>query len=206
MWSAPSKSDNVSRAICTSNQATVAVPGGGGGAGSLSLTGGDGGVIALGGSVSVSTIANGGTQPYTFVPAAPPLPGGITVSSSGVVSGMPTAPGNYAVAVKVTDSEAPPPALRQPQPSPCLASSAPRCPRAWHSHPTPPLCWQPVDGSRIPTPSHSFPRSERQQFRLDHRRRQRSRSLEYHCHRQGSRRTYRYSSRHFDLHRPPRLA
>ncbi len=97
-----------SRAICTSNQATVEVPSGGGNGG-LTLTGADGGVVTFGNSVSVSLAASGGTQPYTWQPVASPLPMGVSVSGSGVVSSNGTTPpGNYAIGVKITDSETPP--------------------------------------------------------------------------------------------------
>jgi hypothetical protein len=51
--------------------------------------------------------ANGGLAPYTYAVTAGTLPAGITVSSSGVVSGTPTAVGAYSFTVTATDSEYP---------------------------------------------------------------------------------------------------
>jgi len=45
--------------------------------------------------------AAGGTPPYTFSGAAPP---GLSVNSTGTVSGTPTSAGNYSTAVTVTDA------------------------------------------------------------------------------------------------------
>jgi hypothetical protein len=47
--------------------------------------------------------ASGGTGPYTWQVTAGALPGGLTLSSGGVVSGIPTAIGNYNFTVTVTD-------------------------------------------------------------------------------------------------------
>jgi hypothetical protein len=46
--------------------------------------------------------ATGGTTPYTWT--ATGLPGGLTLSTSGLLSGTPTASGNFNVSVTVTDS------------------------------------------------------------------------------------------------------
>lgn len=48
--------------------------------------------------------ATGGTPPYVWGPAVS-VPGGLVVSTAGVVSGIPTTPGSYSFAVTVTDSE-----------------------------------------------------------------------------------------------------
>lgn len=55
-------------------------------------------------SQTVST--TGGTAPYTYIrdPAGGALPTGLTVSSSGVLSGTPTAAGSFTFAIKATDS------------------------------------------------------------------------------------------------------
>jgi 5'-nucleotidase len=52
--------------------------------------------------------ATGGTSPYTW--DATGLPDGVTVSSSGAVSGTPSAEGSYEVTATVTDNAAPTPA------------------------------------------------------------------------------------------------
>src|ERR1019366_7316607 len=48
--------------------------------------------------------ANGGTGPYSFSLGSGSLPGGLALSSSGMVSGAPTTPGPFAFSVVVTDS------------------------------------------------------------------------------------------------------
>ncbi len=48
--------------------------------------------------------ATGGTTPYTW--SATGLPGGLTVSSGGVISGTPTTAGTFSVTVKATDAAA----------------------------------------------------------------------------------------------------
>ncbi|HEU4819463.1 beta strand repeat-containing protein, partial [Janthinobacterium sp.] len=48
--------------------------------------------------------ASGGVAPYTYALDSGTLPPGITVSSSGVISGTVTATGAYVFAIKVTDS------------------------------------------------------------------------------------------------------
>ncbi|MDE2155999.1 MAG: putative Ig domain-containing protein [Xanthomonadaceae bacterium] len=48
--------------------------------------------------------ASGGTAPYTFVVSAGSLPAGLTLSSSGSLSGTPTAAGSFAFTVQVTDA------------------------------------------------------------------------------------------------------
>ena len=48
--------------------------------------------------------ASGGTAPYTYALSSGTLPPGISFSSSGVISGTPTAPGSYSFGVTATDS------------------------------------------------------------------------------------------------------
>lgn len=52
--------------------------------------------------------ATGGTGPYTWSVNTGTLPGGLTLSSAGVLSGTPTAAGSSVFTVKATDSEASP--------------------------------------------------------------------------------------------------
>jgi large repetitive protein len=49
---------------------------------------------------------NGGTAPYTFSADPSTFPAGITMSSSGVISGTPTTAGSYSMTVYATDSSA----------------------------------------------------------------------------------------------------
>jgi hypothetical protein len=48
--------------------------------------------------------ASGGKSPYTWVLASGPLPGGLTLTSGGVISGIPTTAGAFSFTVRVTDS------------------------------------------------------------------------------------------------------
>lgn len=58
----------------------------------------------VGSSYSQTITASGGTAPYTFSITSGSLPAGLSLSSSGVVSGTPTAGGNYNFTVIATDS------------------------------------------------------------------------------------------------------
>ena len=55
----------------------------------------------VGDTVDLELFASGGTLPRTWTVTG--LPPGLTVSSIGVITGMPTTPGTYPVAVKVQD-------------------------------------------------------------------------------------------------------
>ena len=48
--------------------------------------------------------ATGGTPPYTWSVASGALPGGLSISSAGVLSGTPAASGTFSVTLQVTDS------------------------------------------------------------------------------------------------------
>lgn len=54
-------------------------------------------------ATSVGTPA-GGTAPYTWAVTAGALPPGMSLSAAGVLSGTPTAAGNFAFTATVTDS------------------------------------------------------------------------------------------------------
>ncbi len=58
--------------------------------------------------------ATGGTSPYTWtVASGSTLPAGLTLSSSGLLSGSPTAQGNFSFGITVTDSGTPAAAVTQ---------------------------------------------------------------------------------------------
>ncbi|MGH9844572.1 MAG: Ig domain-containing protein, partial [Blastocatellia bacterium] len=57
-----------------------------------------------GDSYSQTFTGSGGTSPYSFTISAGLLPGGLTLSSAGVLSGTPTAFGTFNFTVKATDS------------------------------------------------------------------------------------------------------
>jgi hypothetical protein len=61
---------------------------------------------AVGSSYSYQLKASGGTSPYTWTPTSP-LPPGLTLSANGLISGTPTAAGNYTFTATVTDSSSP---------------------------------------------------------------------------------------------------
>jgi len=58
----------------------------------------------VGVSYSQTISASSGNAPYTFSISAGSLPAGLNLSSSGVISGTPTAGGSYTFTVKVTDA------------------------------------------------------------------------------------------------------
>ena len=62
---------------------------------------------SVGASYNVVLEAVGGEPPYSWSVNSPfnPLPPGLSLSSGGIISGSPSTPGNYSVAVRVTDTE-----------------------------------------------------------------------------------------------------
>ena len=58
----------------------------------------------VGSSYSQTFSATGGTAPYSWSNIAGPLPPGLTISSSGLLSGNPTTGGNYTFTIRVTDA------------------------------------------------------------------------------------------------------
>lgn len=58
----------------------------------------------VGASYSASVSAAGGTPPYTFTVSSGSLPGGLTLSATGTISGTPTTAGTYTFTVTVTDA------------------------------------------------------------------------------------------------------
>lgn len=61
----------------------------------------------LGASYNQTIVASGGTAPYTFSVSSGALPSGLTISSSGTITGTPTTLGTFAVTLQVTDSTQP---------------------------------------------------------------------------------------------------
>lgn len=76
----------------------------GGGTGTVSVTNPGARTGTVGTPIASFTLsASGGTAPYTW--SATGLPAGVSISSSGTVSGTPTTAGTYAVTVSATDSK-----------------------------------------------------------------------------------------------------
>ncbi len=60
--------------------------------------------ITVGVPFSVTFIGSGGTGPYTFTVTAGALPGGLTLSPGGVLSGTPTGSGAFNFTIRATDA------------------------------------------------------------------------------------------------------
>ncbi|WP_295808187.1 cadherin-like beta sandwich domain-containing protein [uncultured Nitratireductor sp.] len=58
----------------------------------------------VGAPYSATVTASGGTGPYTYAVTAGALPGGLTLTSSGTLSGTPTAEGTFNFTITATDS------------------------------------------------------------------------------------------------------
>ncbi len=61
-------------------------------------------LLAYGVPYSQSFIASGGTGPYSYLQVAGSLPAGLSFSSTGLLSGTPTVPGNYSLTIRAIDS------------------------------------------------------------------------------------------------------
>jgi len=59
---------------------------------------------AIGTAYSQNLSASGGTAPYSYAISAGALPGGLTLTTGGVLSGTPTVAGSFAFTVSVTDA------------------------------------------------------------------------------------------------------
>jgi large repetitive protein len=73
-------------------------------AASLSVTTNTLPAVTLGGAYSQSLIAAGGTPPYTWSLVTGPLPGGLTLSAGGSITGTASAAGTFPFTVKAVDS------------------------------------------------------------------------------------------------------
>ena len=58
----------------------------------------------IGEAFQQSALASGGNAPYSFTLAAGALPAGLTLSSSGIVSGTPTVGGSFPIVIRVADA------------------------------------------------------------------------------------------------------
>lgn len=67
---------------------------------------------SVGGSFSQTLTAAGGVAPYTWSISGGALPGGLTLSNMGVISGTPGTAGGFSFTVMVTDSEKTPQSVR----------------------------------------------------------------------------------------------
>ena len=67
----------------------------------------------VGKSYQQTLSASGGAAPYSWSLAGGNLPGGISLSSAGVLSGTPSTTGTFSLVVRVTDSSAPPQSTTQ---------------------------------------------------------------------------------------------
>ena len=85
------------------------LPCGGGGTGEpvTITTGSPLPATSVGASYNVVLQAVGGVPPYSWSENSPfnPLPPGLALSSGGTITGLPSAAGNYSVAIRVTDAE-----------------------------------------------------------------------------------------------------
>src|ERR1700732_4519902 len=63
--------------------------------------------VGAGAYPSTALSATGGTAPYTWAVTMGTLPAGLTLSSSGMISGAPTTAGTFPFTVTVTDAETP---------------------------------------------------------------------------------------------------
>lgn len=59
---------------------------------------------SLGVAYTETVSAQGGSSPYTFSLLSGSLPTGLSLSSSGTISGTPTATGTFSFTIKVTDT------------------------------------------------------------------------------------------------------
>jgi hypothetical protein len=80
----------------------AALGGGGGGTGSVTVANPGSQTGTVGTAASLQLSASGGTAPYTWTASG--LPTGLSISSSGLISGTPTTAGTFSVSATATDS------------------------------------------------------------------------------------------------------
>ena len=83
---------------------TIAVSGAGTSAVSIVLSPSSLTAPVIGSAYSQTISASGGTSPYTFAVTTGSLPTGLSLSTSGVISGTPTAVGSFTFRIQATDS------------------------------------------------------------------------------------------------------
>ena len=89
-----SSGQTASRSLGVSIAAAISTP-------SISTSSLPGGTVSQ--SYSATLSATGGTTPYTWSIASGSLPGGLSLSSSGSISGTPSSSGSFSFSAKVTD-------------------------------------------------------------------------------------------------------
>ncbi|QDK82151.1 DUF11 domain-containing protein [Spirosoma sp. KCTC 42546] len=72
---------------------------------SVSLTTNSLPVGTVGQAYSANLTVSGGTAPYSFLLAGGTLPTGLTLSSTGLISGIPTATGTFSTTIRISDSQ-----------------------------------------------------------------------------------------------------
>ncbi|WP_353069585.1 putative Ig domain-containing protein [Tunturibacter empetritectus] len=99
--------NTVTKASSSSVPVVITTPATGASASTLTLSTTSIPQAALGTLYSVALTANGGTPAYTWSVTGGQLPSGLSLSSTGVISGVPTASGSFSFAITVTDSGSP---------------------------------------------------------------------------------------------------
>jgi hypothetical protein len=60
--------------------------------------------VAYSASIATAASVTGGQSPYTYSLVSGTLPGGLTLSTTGILSGTPTVAGTFSFTIQVTDS------------------------------------------------------------------------------------------------------
>jgi hypothetical protein len=97
-WTDPSGTDST----VMLNGTEWLASGGSGGTGSVTVTNPGSRTGTVGTATSLQLTASGGTAPYTW--SATGLPAGLSISSSGLISGTPTTAGSYSVTATARDA------------------------------------------------------------------------------------------------------
>ena len=99
-WNDPAGTDD--KVMLNGTEWLASGSGSGGGTGSVSVTNPGSQNGTVGNATSLQLSASGGTSPYTWT--ATGLPAGLTISSSGLISGTPTTAASYSVTATAKDS------------------------------------------------------------------------------------------------------